>query len=366
MRAGTFTPTVVSAALDKHHRERLVLDEAAGTFSIEVESQDPLLSVDGNHRFEALGILAKQLDTELGKAEGDEERDRLKKWLTQLMNLPVTVVVYFDGDPAIDFVNLQKGKPVDASHLKSLALLTGLDKDPASKLAHETARVLNRDNRSPFREHVRFDSRGCKALPISSLTATGASDLATSLLGLARVGKAHNKDAKFLAAALTDAFQALEDKSTALPEGEGILEEGKLLTPVKNQGKKGSSTLLTGVGLCLAYRLVALSKDAADEVDLRRLVDAAEHTLNGTVEGNLSGPGKRELMRKFAREYFADLPGDRHQGVPVDLLRLLSCSAFGVDRLPKPPKPATAPKAAKPRSKKKATVAANVGGGRPP
>jgi hypothetical protein len=194
------------------------------------------------------------------------------------------------------------------------------------------------------------------------------SDLATSLVGLARVGVAHKKGAAFLARAVSDAFQALEDASKDQPEGEGLLggvtadADGwtvvnkKVLTPIGDEGTKGSSTMLTGVGLCLAYRLVALNKERADEDDLKKVVEAAEHALNLPAAGNLSGPQKRKHIGAFARELLADLPGDRHEGVPVDLLGLLSCSAFAVSRLPKPPKPA------KPTPRKKVQATATADG----
>lgn len=332
MRAGTYTPTPVAGALKPHHGKLLVL-KGDQTFTLTVDTRDPLLLIDGSHRFAAIGRIIEKLKQELGKAKEPSEKEKLGRWIEQAKQLPCTVTVYFDGDPQQDFVNLQKGRAVDTSHMKSLTLSSGDNKDPALKAAFDIARLLNKDEKSPFRKGVKFDSRVSLPLPIATLTATGGSDIGTSLVGLARVGIAAGKDEKFLAAAVTDAFQALKAASAA-EDDDGILEAGKVLTPSENHGSKGASTMLTGVGVCLAYRLIALKKDVADPTDLQKLVDAAEYALNKSVQGNFSGPIKRQLLGRFAKEFFADLTEARHQGVPVSLLKTLTCSTFAVKAMP--------------------------------
>ena len=52
------------------------------------------------------------------------------------------MTVYFDGDPQKDFINLQKGRAVDGSHLKSLTLTAG-DAKADTKLAVKVARALH-------------------------------------------------------------------------------------------------------------------------------------------------------------------------------------------------------------------------------
>lgn len=349
MRAGTFTPTPVAAALEPRHLKNLTLDDE--TFVLEVDSEDPLLHTDGGHRFVAIGNIIAELTERLESVKDEAEKADLERWLAQAKQLPVTVTVYFDGDPQKDFINLQKGRAVDASHLKSLAIAAGKEKNPALGVAFDIARLLHKDGQSPFHKSVKFDSRGSLPLPIATLTATGGSDIGTSLVGLARLGLAHGKDAAFLAEAVTTAYLTLKAASDKAEGDDGILEEGKVLTPVGNNGSKGASTMLTGVGLCLAYRLIALGKAQADAADLTKLVEAAEHSLNKTAKGNFSGPVKRALLGKFAKEFFADLAdAPRHQGIPVPLLKALSCSTFAVNPLPKPKKE---PKAKKPKAAKK-------------
>lgn len=213
MRDGMFTPAAMGASLTPKHREKLKINEADGTFSVEVDRHNPLVSVDGNHRFKALCRLYEELGKELDKATTDEEQAKLLRQIEQVASLPCTFIVYLDGDPAVDFINLQKGKTVDPSHLKSLSMRAGLDKDPAAKLAHEVARLAHKDARSPYHKQVRFDSCGDLALPISTLTAGGSSDLGTSLIGLARVGKG----AKRKAAPASELFAALSEVAGEAP-----------------------------------------------------------------------------------------------------------------------------------------------------
>lgn len=338
METGNYTPTNVSASLEKRHRDQLKFDENVKTFELAVDPKDPLPHTDGNHRFEALFRIAKKLKANIEKAEG-AEKEKLERWLKQVYELPVTVTVYFDGSPVRDFVNLQAGRTVDASHMQSLSLMAGLVKDPVAKSAHETAKLLHKDDNSPFKNSIKFDSRGCLPLPISTLTARGASDAGTSLIGLAKLGQAFKKKEEFLAGAVVAAYEALkkvEDEAT--PNAHRVLAPDKLLTPLANHGTKGSSTMLVGIGLCLAYRLIALKKDVADEADLIALIVAAHDTLDKEVAGNLSGQVKRGHLGDFAKVFFADLAdadAPKHKGIPVELLKTLSCSAFAVEPMPK-------------------------------
>jgi hypothetical protein len=335
MEEGTFTPTVVSAACTKKHV--VALDEVAKRFTLKVDSDTPLDQTDGGHRFEALRVILKALEQELAEDPTGPDAEMNKRWLEQVRNMPVTVVVYFDGDPQKDFVRLQAGKAVDATHLLSLRIVQRMEVDPAVKTAFETAKLLHKLEGSPFRDQVRFDSRGRLPLPINTLCARGSSDIATSLVGLARVGLAAGKNAAWLAAVVVDAYAAVEKHAPDL------LQYGRVLTPMANEGKKGQSTMLVGLGTMLAYRLVATNKDKALSGDLEALAAAAKATLWEPVVGNFSGPMKRALMGEFANAILADVAVDKWDSngkeIPVSLIKTLSASAFAVDPLPKEPKP---------------------------
>ena len=107
---------------------------------------------------------------------------------------------------------------------------------------------------------------------------------------------------------------------------------------------------MVGVGVRLAYRMIALGHESPTEDDMTRLVAAVKYALNETVDGNFSSPVKRKLLGIFAKNFFSDMPGDKYDDLPVALLRTLSASAFGVTPLPKEKKE---PKPAKSGRKKK-------------
>jgi hypothetical protein len=191
------------------------------------------------------------------------------------------------------------------------------------------ARLLHKQEGSPVRDQVRFDSRGKLPLPISTLCSSGASDIGTSLVGLARIGQMGEKakDPAWLAGAVTAVLRSLRKDAATL------LACWKVLTPISDDGTRGSRTMLIGLGVVLAYRMSVLTHAVPTEDDLNRLVQSAKSTLDEPVSGNFSGPTKRKLLRLFAKDYLADLAGDRHNGLPISLLRTLSSSTFGVGPL---------------------------------
>lgn len=335
MREGTFTPTAVSASCSKKHLKGLSVQ--GGRFTLDVNSDDPLVQSDGGHRFEALKLLAKDLKKDLDASPDAGDAEAIRRWLAQVDDLPVTVTVYFDGDAQKDFVNLQAGKPVDATHVLSLRVKKGMDADPAVKLAFEVAKVLNGTPGSPFHGYIRFDSRGTLPLPVNTLCARGASDVATSLVGLARIGLLAGKDEQWLADTFMAAYKAVEARA---PE---LLKYGRVLTPIKNEGKKGQSTMLVGVATMLAYRLASQHRDKPTDEDLSAVADAARETMQETVLGNFSGPMKRQLMGDYASNVLRDLEVAKHDSagkeIPVELIKCLSASTFAVEPLPKEPKP---------------------------
>ena len=93
--------------------------------------------------------------------------------------------------------------------------------------------------------------------------------------------------------------------------------------------------MLAGVATCLAYRLQAKGDAEPSPAELESVALAAKKTLAGSVEGNMSGPRKRTLLAKFAAAYFSGIEEKCHRGVPEGLLRVLSCSAFGLPSLPR-------------------------------
>lgn len=330
MLNGTYTPTPVSIGLRPRHREAMVLD--GDTVKLPIYQGDQLPQTDGQQRFGALAEIWK-----LAKEAGDDEMLKLVE------AAPITATINLDGDTKEDFINLQLGRSVDASHMLSLKVKAGLlgDKEKGGmKIAFGAAKVLADNPDSPFAKLIRFDSKAgttaVSKLPITTLAAKGTSDLATSLFGLARVG-GDEADAGKLAYSVVAAYNAIKDKH---PE---LLEEGMPLTPPTEGGTKGSATMIVGLGVCLAYRLKMQGLELPEQADLDKLVKAAKKTLKNSTRGNFSSQTKRELMREFAGELFHDLRDKDtfHEGIPVGLLRTLSCSTFAVSPLPKEVSPRT-------------------------
>jgi hypothetical protein len=320
MEEGSYVPTPVAVALRPHHRKAVVFED--NTFVLTVSSDRPLALTDGGHRLAAIGLL---LDKVRGSTDGvDEKQARAaEKAADEIMALPIHATIYFDGDPKDDFLKLQMGKAVDSSHLLSLRIQQKAFDDPAYRLAFEVARSLTKTAGSPFMGLVRFDSKGMAPLPISTLCAKGRSDLATSLIGLARV--APNREADDLAGLITAVAMALEE---GCPD---IVDNGKVLALPKNGGTKGAATMLIGVSVCMAYLLRDRESLLLTDEDKERLVKAAE-SLDRPVAGNFSGPVKRGLMAEFAQELLWEDDMAKHQGVPVPLLESLSYSAFGLKK----------------------------------
>jgi hypothetical protein len=328
---GTYTPAPGSANLDRNHRKALVIKQ--GRFSLDVTADHPLLLTDGRHRFEALSRIVSGLEEEL-RTETDPAK---QAELERVLALPITFIIYFDGNPQRDFANLQRRLAVDPTHALSLRIQAKLLADPAFGLAFNVARLLSERSNSPFDGIIRFDSRKpdkgslLRPLPLSTLCAKGPSDIGTSLLGLAKVGLMGQtaKEAPWLADAIISAVGVL---TADAPE---LLERDKVLTLPRNQGTKGSATMLIGVGVCLAYRMVILNHDSPTPEDRSPLVESARETLDLSPDRNFSGPSKRLLLGEFARKFLADLDGEKHDGLPLSLLTTLSASAFGASRLPR-------------------------------
>lgn len=351
MAGGTFTPTVVSIGLKPSHRkklERLPLEtkDASGqpiitpmaelVVSYEDGPTFPLL--DGGQRFAALRRLHKN-------ANDAEQQARIE-------SLPITVVVYLDGDTKADFVNLNLGKAVDAAHLLSMRVQQKAvaQKDlPYYKLALEVAKLLNEDEDSPFYKQIRFDSRGMAPLTINTLCSRGASDIATSLIGLARIALHASSDGPLDAEAVVDSFKlAIKVIRSKAPLH---LAPGRFLTPPPD-GTRGSATMLVGVAALYIYRLSLDGQN--DDVVEKELIDAIEVAFSDSMAGAFGGPVKRELMGEFAKQFFQNVDVDKHCGVPKELVRILSASTFRLPKLPKERKPKPPKEESKKRGRKKA------------
>lgn len=333
METDEFTPCCVHAGMKKHHQAAVQYDEATGVASISVASNDKLPFINGNHRASALENIRKAaLDA------NDLEQ------LASVDALPVTAMVLIDGNPQKDFLNLQIGKAVDGSHMLCLRTQTKSLPDKHQslvKLAIDVAKKLNTDVDSPFVKQIRFDTGSMAPLPISSLCAKGASDLGTSLVGLAKLLIEYEVEDKkseppvvastWGASLVSRIYTLLKERS---PEVLGNAANRLVLTPPPD-GTKGSATMLLGVANCVAYYLLSEGRLDITPDDENVIVEAVGASLNRSANGNFSGSTKRDLVGIFAQALFANRKCDKHEGVPSEFVKAFSTSAFSVTKIAK-------------------------------
>lgn len=359
MKEGEYTPTELHLHVDPKSKKqpKLVGD---GEFELELVEEGQLRIIDGGHRQQALEWWLQNLAAhgEKGRVAHDE-----------LLDMPVPVILHLNGRLMNDFINLQQGKPIDASQLFTIKA-SGEGANDDERLAVGTAKVMSmRAEDGPFFQTIRFDTRHepkDRPLGVKSLCSLGASDVSTSLLGLARVYIASHPDVdlhklwsgnRHVAARGPDfecAMMIRHAHAAILKHAPDLIEEyGKLLNVFREKGKvvRGAASLMVGLGICLGFRVWSRgAKDPTGE-ELNALVAAASRTLDYTTKvgpddrdedrRGLGANEKRQHIGNFARAFFANWEGEKYQGVPLLLVRTLTPSAYGLQG--KPPKLQTAP-----------------------
>lgn len=313
IEGGTFTPTAVSVGLKPDQIAKLVWEQDNKKVSLKLLDGEVSPLTDGQHRFKAMHLLS----------EMDNYRDDIN-------NCDITALVMLDGSTKKDFLNLQLGRQVDTSHLHSMSIQEKMTKHKDSKaieLAYEATKLLAKNEKSPFYNQIRFDSTGVAGIPVSTLSSKGASDIATSLVGGAKIALRYSKDAQWLVNCILTAFSYVKAQAPHL------FEVGMPLCPPPN-GTKGSATMIIGLGNILAYRL---AEEELTETIIGKLVQAAKNAFGTKVDGNFSGPMKRSTMGTYASILLnGTVPTEKcWHSLPKDLLELLSCSAFAVPKIEK-------------------------------
>jgi hypothetical protein len=325
--AGRFVPVPVHAGLRDRLRQALVF--TANSVQITVDASDPLPLIDGGHRLAALGQILTEAQRAVLDAQTDQERQRAMEFEQLVLGQPITVIVHLDRELPEDFVRLQEGRRVDAAHIWSLKVQTGLTKDkerPVTELAKQVARILARHRRSPLYRMVRFDSRGTAPLPINSVCNQGV-EAAGSLFGLGKFGLEHRWKPGRLAACVLVAYNAVCRNA---PE---LTTPGMPLEPMPN-GPRGATYLILGLAVALAYRCQALGHNLPTEDDLRRLVDAARRDLSQPIRWNASRE-KRLALGRFVGTFLADINEDTYYCIPLELIKLFAPSAYSLPPLPR-------------------------------
>src|SRR5688500_10203943 len=102
IKNGKFTPVTITVAIAVPNNPEIKFDNE---FTLNIAEGQKLPLLDGGHRFAALEEL--RLDASLQESVDSYD---------------ITAIVVLDGSPKLDFVNLQKGRPVDKAHLHSLSV----------------------------------------------------------------------------------------------------------------------------------------------------------------------------------------------------------------------------------------------------
>lgn len=326
---GNYTPASFAASVKDNHEVRFEKNQAV----IEVDEQEPLALINGFQRFSALESL------------------RDKGGVTQKLidNLPITCIVHLNAaSRKIDFLNSNKNKPINKTHMLNLMVDSkAIEKgDPALvENARNIARLLQAEVNSHVYNQIGMSGYSKAAINLSSLTSSHASEQASSLYGLAKVAREYEKDNDWAVQRVVDAWQILQD---ATPE---LLETGKVLAPPPN-GKVLGASLIVGLSVLLAYRQKLLEQDKPTDNDIELFVTAARAVFD--ISDEVTIKEKRSLLGDFAELFFADLaeredtPVGYHDGLPIPLSRVFSGPSYGRESLPKE----KAPKKGRGRPKK--------------
>lgn len=327
--SGEFTPTPWSCNVPPHLQDRLNM--GPDTFSLELGEDEFLSQTDGGGRRRALEKLLKDAETALAKESAKPVPDKdvvasCELIIEDIRDLPVTVTIFLDGEPPKDFLNLQKGRPVDKATIFCMESATDAFDDPAYNSAVEIARILHSDKSSPFVANIRLDSLSKCPLPISTLCAKGSSDLSTSLIGLAIIGEYLGLDNRKLAACVTRIFTTIEKR---YPD---LLQSPSPIAPLSNSGTKAASTMWCGLGILLALKAGHESLDLHSQELSEVCYEVLGHVR---IDGNFNAGMKRAWMGELATAYFKDWAERLHQGVPLVLAQQLSPTAYKVGPLRK-------------------------------
>lgn len=333
IESGTYTPTQFCVHLYDRHRANLEKHPDTNTFKLEVDYASPLALTDGGHRMSSLQKLLAKYIKERDTAKTEKDKKAAQAIIDSIEALPIGFRIYLDGSPKTDFINLQSGRSVDKATILSMQLQQKVIKDEFSVLAYRVLKELNTNAASPLAGLIQFDSNKKKAkgsvlnlIPVNTLFQKGSSDLAFSTLGLARVGKSFKPEV------LANLFIRICDEMSK--EYPWLVAGGHILALPKNGGSKGSVTLLMALAVCLAYRLATEGREATED-DIKNVAASAEATLNVEIDGSFSNSDKRKYAGGFAQWYFADMKVEKHEEIPVGLLKILSCSTFKVESFPK-------------------------------
>jgi hypothetical protein len=358
MLADNFTPAGWSAGIRPSHEKTLVFDEKTRMVSVTVTQNSKFAHIDGGHRAAAMLTIL-----ELALKQKDQDAvDRINA-------CEVTIQIYLEASRLkTDFTNLQEGRSVSKAQRRIMKIKNrnvSRQEQPICDMALSVGTDMNKTLTSHLCGQVAFDASATNKMGIDTLTTQGASELACSIYGGAKIALHASKDAAWLLNTYVEAYEAIKQHCEAepdAPDSPAVLARGKILSPLGIfDGKKGGSSLILGIGNILAWRKVATGHNKATDADKKLLANITDDVFGEELsEGGLDAPRKRRLIGDFTMQFLADLvlePGadpvagmyPGNEGIPQPLIDLLAPSAFGLkkkkksDELPEEPLEEAAP-----------------------
>jgi hypothetical protein len=343
MLGDNFTPAGWSAGIRPSHAKSMAIDEKTKMATVTATQNSKFAHIDGGHRGVAM---LKILEA--------AEKAKDQKLVEMLNNCEITIQIYLDPTRLKkDFTNLQEGRPVSKAQRRIMKIQNKSfgDVQPIYDLALAVGELMNKTVTCHMCGQVAFGDSATNKVGIDTLTTSGASELACSVFGGAKIALHASKDANWLLETYVEAYDAIKQHCATepeVPDSPAVLSRGNILSPLGVfDGKKGGSSLIIGVGNMLAWRKVAMGHVNATDIDKQLLANITDDVFGEErSEGGLDAPRKRRLIGDFATQLLADLvldpdeepvagkfPGN--EGIPQPLIDLLAPSAFGIKKTKK-------------------------------
>lgn len=320
MSKGRYSPTVAYATVEQVHHDRKIIQIHHRKVKFTGDINYPVSLTDSQHRFAAM----EEIRAESTKMQ----------WLIDAQ--PIIVQVNLNTDPVEDFLNYQKGRPTDKTHVLSMKITKGMVEDNKKEIYQNSLKIaecLNDDPKSPFYNNIKLETNGTGLIPLNSIMGENASDLSTSLIAGGRIIQLTKMSVEDITQSIINAYDLLVKNSP------NLFEQHKLLClPAKGQGTKGAATIIIGVGCLAAYAQYLFGHEDffENDDDVAEFLDCCEEVFERNANNNLSGPSKRQIMGEFARALFKNTSEDIcWDGIPKELLTLISTSAYNAKALPK-------------------------------
>lgn len=335
MEKDAFAPASWSACLRVSQKQKSVFNED-GTVTIHV-GNSPIPLEDGNHRGQAM-----LKDYAMAQKNGDQETVEL------IENCDITILIYLEPERSQQtFRALQEGKRMSPD-LLALRDMRNKNASPEQSMSLRVAMELNVNKDSHLFGKVNIEGPAPNMIGVRVATTSSSSELSCSIMGGVRIALAFKKKDEWLQQCYVEAWDAIQHatEQTGLNYSDqpmsGVLVNGSILCPLGHPGgKKGGTTLITGIGNMWAYMKAVKGLDTLEGEERQHLASTVDEVFDVSSSGGLGAPYKRVLMGKFAKIYFESILLEDDEkprtgmvrashGIPAPLMNdLMSPGAFG-------------------------------------